>query len=35
MTTVKARVRAEITRVLLAVVALASILFALGAERKW
>jgi hypothetical protein len=35
MTTVKTRVKAEIARVLLALAALASILYALGAERKW
>ena len=31
----KARVRAEVFRVLVALSALASILYAFGAERKW
>jgi hypothetical protein len=35
MAELKARLRAEAVRVVLALAALASIAFALGAERKW
>jgi hypothetical protein len=35
MSELKARVRVEVFRVLVALASLASIAFALGAERKW